>query len=403
MKQMTQQDNYFDGHSTNHIFDTKKPLNTDITPTHEQFVGREEEKDQVGNILKDLVHGDIPENFLLTGNTGYGKTACTKLLLNDLSQTMEDMEDNFTSLYISDCPTENKVLREISERLELGSRAKNNRVLYNLIKEEITEKDLKLVIVLDEVDVLFRGRDDHGNTLFKKLFELRGDVLNNSAGCLVLAGVTNVVDIVEDFDPRVKSRFNNSNVIQFSSYNSGQLQKILEKRKGQAFKNGVLGQGVISKISAKVAREDGDARKAIQMLKKAGEIAERNDEEMVRLSHVDQASNLIEKNRVMDAVKSLPKQEKLVLYSILDMRQKHAKTGEVFSHYEKIGKKKDISTLTQRRVGDLIGDLDMQGLITADTENLSGSRGRTRKIKYDYSPEVEDKITEHIEEKLFEA
>jgi cell division control protein 6 len=394
---MTQHANYFDRHSTSQIFESKKPLNTDITPTHKQFVGREEEKAQVADILKDLLRGDIPENFLLTGNTGYGKTACTKLLLNDLDQ---QMGEDFIYLYISDCPTENKVLREISERLELGSRAKNNRVLYNLIKEEITEKDLKLVIVLDEVDVLFRGRDDHGNPLFKKLFELRGDVLNNSDGCLVLAGVTNVVDIMEDFGPRVKSRFDSSNVIQFSSYNAFQLEKILEKRKQQAFKNGVVKEGVLSKVSAKVAQEDGDARKAIQMLKKAGEIAERNDDEMVRKSHVDQASKLIEKNRVMDAVKSLPKQEKLVLYSILDMRKKQVKTGEVYSHYEKIGKKEDITTLTQRRVGDLIGDLDMQGLITAKTENLSGSRGRTRKIKYDYSTELEEKITEHLEEKL---
>ena len=398
MKQMTQNNNYFDGHSTNPLFETKKPLNTDITPTHEQFVGREEEKEQVGNILKDLVRGDIPENFLLTGNTGYGKTACTKLLLNDLSQKLGD---DFTYLYISDCPTENKVLREISERLELGSKAKNNRVLYNLIKEEIIEKDLKLVIVLDEVDVLFRGRHDHGNPLFKKLFELRGNVLNNSDGCLVLAGVTNVVDIMEDFDPRVKSRFDSSNVIQFSSYNAFQLEKILEKRKQQAFKNGFVKEGVVKMVAAKVAQEDGDARKAIQMLKKAGEIAERNDDEMVRLSHVDQASNLIEKNRVMDAVKSLPKQEKVVLYAILDMRQKEAKTGEVYSHYQEIVEKKDITELSQRRVGDLIGDLDMQGLITANTENLSGSRGRTRKIKYDYSTELKDKIIDHIEKTVF--
>lgn len=388
--------NAFQGLEETKIFKNLDPLDTDITPDKNEFIGREEEKKKIVNCLKYLAEGYSGENFLVTGNTGYGKTACVRILLKDLENYVGN---ELQSVYIRDSTSENNVLCMISEKLDLGTRAKRNRTHYNKIKEYLIENDQKLVLVLDELDKLFdeNRRKDHGNELLKNLLEIRKDVVDESDGTLVLAGITNEIDVEKKFNSKVNSRINET-TIQFSSYDAGQLRKILEVRAEKAFRQGVLEDGVISKCSAKIAQEDGDARKAIRLLKKSAKMA--NEKEMPKISKrlVDKAKREIERNKTKDAVKGLPKQEKLVLLSLLKKRQKTTVTGDLYSKYETICKRVTMTTVSQRRFQELIQDLDMLGLLNATVKNLSGQRGRTREISHDYSSEMEEEIQDLIVE-----
>ena len=62
----------------------------------------------------------------------------------------------------------------------------------------------------------------------------------------------------------------------FHPYNAIQLQDILNERCGKAFKENVVSNGVVAKCAAYAAREHGDARRALDLLRIAGELSERD-------------------------------------------------------------------------------------------------------------------------------
>ena len=100
------------------------------------------------------------------------------------------------------------------------------------------------------------------------------------------------------------------------------------------------------------------------------------------------AQNKIEIDRIIEVVRTLPTQSKLVLFSII-IRERHDSktgaagaitTGEVYEIYKDLCKKTRLDSLTQRRIADLISELDMLGIITARVIS-KGRYGRTREIK----------------------
>ena len=100
-------------------------------------------------------------------------------------------------------------------------------------------------------------------------------------------------------------------------------------------------------------------------------------------------------HRIVEVVKTLPTQSKLILYAIV-LQEKHNKnsrsnnaitTGELFGVYKDLSKKARIDSLTQRRVADLISELDMLGIITARVIS-KGRYGRTRDIKMSSTEDI---------------
>lgn len=180
----------------------------------------------------------------------------------------------------------------------------------------------------------------------------------------------------------------------FPPYNALQIQDILKKRADMAFKEGVLQQGIIEKCAAFAAREHGDARRALELLRVAGELAERKGLSNVRIDHLDEAEDKIEKERIIEIVTTQPTQSQATLLSILFLFEKNQKavfTGEVYELYKQMCYKTDLRPLTQRRISDIIGELDMLGIINAKIVS-KGRYGRTREIKTGISHSIKQKI-----------
>ena len=174
----------------------------------------------------------------------------------------------------------------------------------------------------------------------------------------------------------------------FYPYDASQLQDILRNRVKTALKRGVIDDDVIPLCAALSAQEHGDARRALDLLRVAAELAERTKSIKVTRHHVRSAQNKIELDRITEVVRTLPNQSKLVLYSIL-IHDKHNKkagqqqamtTGEVYDIYRELCKKIRYNCLTQRRIADLISELDMLGVITARVIS-KGRHGRTTEIQ----------------------
>jgi cell division control protein 6 len=155
-----------------------------------------------------------------------------------------------------------------------------------------------------------------------------------------------------------------------------------------------LEPGVIEKCAALAAQEHGDARRALDLLRVAGELAERNFEEKIKMEHVDVAQEKIDLDRVIEIVKAQPKQSQLVLYSVSKLHEKGGKeiqTGEVIDNYLALCSQHNLKPLTQRRISDLIAELDLFGII--NTKIVSKGRyGRSRVISLDLSESVMKKL-----------
>jgi cell division control protein 6 len=180
---------------------------------------------------------------------------------------------------------------------------------------------------------------------------------------------------------RVRSRLGSEQLV-FPPYNAEQLKEILWLRAGRAFSEGSIDDTVISLCAALAAQEHGDARRALDLLRVSGELAERSNEFKITSAHVYKAKNKIESDCIIEAVKSLPTQSKLVLLGIImhsETGNRKMTSGEVYNAYLDLCKRVGLSTLTQRRIADLISELDMLGLINAEVKSF-GRAGRTKEI-----------------------
>jgi cell division control protein 6 len=234
---------------------------------------------------------------------------------------------------------------------------------------------------LDEIDFLVKK---HGDDLLYKLVRVNENLPQFKVS---LIGITNSVSFVESLDPRVKSSLGEEEIV-FSPYNADQLKDILLERAKEAFKPGVLDSEVIPLCAALAAREHGDARRALDLLRVAGEIAERRGDLKVTRTHVMLARLEIERDRVFDVVKTLPLHSKLVLAAIVFASNGGARkttTGEVHDAYKKFVASLGIEEVTFRRVSGIIGELDMLGIIRTRTVS-KGRYGKTRMIELAADP-----------------
>jgi cell division control protein 6 len=232
--------------------------------------------------------------------------------------------------------------------------------------------------VLDEIDLITDSK--HGNKILYDLTRLNEN-LDNCRSCLI--GISNNVKFKEDLDPRVVSSLGKEHIT-FTGYNAKELGDILSSRAKIAFKQGVLNEGIIGYCAALAGEEHGDARKALQLLRKAGEIAERSHNKKVTNEHVRKAQEELERDHIIDYIKGMPLQAQLVLTSIY-LISKFAKeriivSGDIYEvHKELTNLIPGVSSLTRRRISDYINELHSAEIITAEKKSL-GYYGRTKKI-----------------------
>mgnify|MGYP000754720193 FL=1 len=162
-----------------------------------------------------------------------------------------------------------------------------------------------------------------------------------------------------------------------------------------AFKEGVLEDGVIQLCAAIAAQEHGDARKALDLLRVSGEIAEKEGSSKVKIEHVKKAVKKIETDYMIETVRTLPIHSKILLYAttLLSEQVEKFTTGELYCLYKKLCGRVGVDFLTQRRISDLISELDMLGIINS-TIISKGRYGRTREIKLGTDPNSLKKVLE---------
>ncbi len=358
---------------------------------------RDEEVNTLASVLVPALRSETPSNVFIYGKTGTGKTAVTKYIGKELLKKGKETGKDVNFIYIN-CEvvdTQYRLLQNIanhfidewSERIPFTGWPTDE--VFAKLKKMIDKHGGVTVIILDEIDKL------KGDEALYNLSRVNSDLKNAKVS---IVGISNDLKFTEFLDPRVKSSLGEENMI-FPPYDAGELQDILHQRVGIALKSDVVEDGVVSLCSALAAQEHGDARRALDLLRMAAELAERENSPRITKKYVRFAQNKIEVDRIIEVVRTLPTQSKLILFAIL-LQEKHNKqtdkpgvitTGEVYSIYKTICKRTRTDCLTQRRVADLISELDMLGIITARVIS-KGRYGRTREIKMSSSGEDITKI-----------
>jgi len=383
------------------LFKDKKVLQVNYTP--KDIPHRKEEIQKVASILAPALKKEKPSNVFIYGKTGTGKTLVTNYITNNMLDIAKKNNTALKVFYLN-CKmkrvadTEYRLIAEIARNFgkDVPETGLPTNEVYKIFINELDKEPILLVLVLDEIDQLV---EKIGDSILYNLTRINPELKNSE---ISIVGISNNLYFTEYLDARVKSSLCEEEIL-FPPYNAMQLQSILKERSKLAFAEKSVEDGVIEKCAAYAAREHGDARRALELLRIAGELTERQTEEKITISILDEAEQKIEKDKIHETVKVLPKQSQLTLMAIFDLssesKNKPISTGEVYDFYQNYCNKVKIRPLTQRRISDIIAELDMMGIIHT-TVISQGRYGRTRQISLGIPPSIAPKIKLLLKEGL---
>jgi archaeal cell division control protein 6 len=345
---------------------------------------REEQIRLVAEVLAPALRGDVPSNLLIYGKIGTGKTAVVAQVRQDmLRRTDLATHLTFVTVNCGNIDTPYSLLQTVgnsfakveSDRIPTGWSLDRVQAAMRRMMEV---KGGTVLLVLDEIDRLVaRSGDGVLYTLSQINTELEG-------ARLVLVGISNDLKFTNHLDARVRSRLNEEKIL-FPPYDAGQLQDILRDRAREAFKDGVVDPGVVERCAAYAALENGDARRALALLRLSAEMAERDHAKRITPDHVVKAKNRLEQDIIIECVRTLPPHCKVLLYAILqsyERRRNGVLTGEVYDSYKRLAERLGLQPLHARSISNYVSELESLGLIRA-TIVSRGRGGRTREIIVD--------------------
>ena len=360
------------------LFKDREVLRPDYVP--KELPHREDQILHLGRILVPVLKGSRSSNVFLYGQTGSGKTAVVRFILDRLTKKSREVDAPVAPCYIN-CRltgTDYRVFSKLCEvvGIEVPFTGLATNEVFDRFKVALDFKKVLLIVVLDEIDFLVR---EQGDDLLYDLTRVNESLRSSKVS---IVGISNDLQFKEHLDPRVLSSLSEEEVV-FRPYTAIELSDILQSRASLGFVSGSLTKGALNLCSALAAAEHGDARRALDLLRVAGELAEREGNCKVTEEHVRSAQNKIEEDRITSTLKTLPLHSKLVLCSCYLIKQAEydgVTTGNVYEVYSDLCKKIQLESLTQRRVSGLISELDIMGLLNASLINM-GRYGRTKKVR----------------------
>ena len=329
----------------------------------------------------------------LCGAPGTGKTASVKSVLS------ESEFGEMKSIFVNSNTFQNTkeifpyILKEVTGDMAClsASDADVLRELGDLLfpkkKTRKRKRQEPVVLVIDEIDRLLEAGARDQDVLYR-LFEW--PLLPNSR--VILVGIANAVDLSDKFLPRLRERGREPQLLIFSAYTSTELARILKHhlkqlvRSDESFRRGserdlaeFFDEGY--RAARRMAKSDGDARKALDICLKAYSEA-RKETTKCSLKHVIGVMNAIHKSPAVAAIQRLPQQSQLALCTAMRMRRKLKKSQtptakELYSEYKRMCGQSGNKLFPVGRsefYGALLSQLEGAGLVKIVKKSDPGKR-----------------------------
>ena len=380
------------------IFANKELLEINHLPDEGRIVGRDEEISELANAVNPAIFGQTPSNVLIFGKTGTGKSLCAKYVSQRLTDTANEEGVGAQYAYV-DCAqdsTETQAVQTIATALndrdstgvKIPDKGISTSTYYKRLWDVLDQRHDVAIVILDEIDKL---NDDDILMQLSRAGEA-GKIDRCKIGVI---GISNKIKYKERMDERVKSSLCEREFV-FPPYNAEQLQEIMEAR-SDAFRDGVLEGGVIPKVAALAAREHGDARKAIDMLRYAGEIAQSKNASDVREKFVDEARDRAETDRFRELIRGSTPHSRYVLQALtilsLDNPETEGfRTTRIFDTYEQICRQEGSDPLSLRRVRDLLKEQAFLDVLEQSRHSGGSAEGSYTNHQLLEDPEVLKKV-----------
>lgn len=354
-----------------------------------ELLFRENETNEIRSFFEVHLKSKKSSSIYISGPPGVGKTATITSILDKLSN-----EFTFQKLFLNGMSftTTNAFYNRIFS--ELTDEISTSKDMVSLIVKELKRKGRKMVIlVLDEIDIL----DDRHQEMLNTIFSLP----KFKSAKVIIVGIANTLGLTSS----KMTRFNALNIDQikevaFESYDAEKISGILESRIQALNKEHQLVDASAIKFCGKsVAKNFGDARKALEIMRRSVELLEQESDNLklkeqnnqddksikkkVTVSHVSKIVHAVFSSKakeVDDDDYKFPIQQKLVLCLILLFNKegdKNPELGKCFDRFLKTCKERDLNfeCANASNFLDVCEQLEVQSFIQIKkSRNLRQSR-----------------------------
>ncbi|KAJ8923919.1 hypothetical protein NQ315_006695 [Exocentrus adspersus] len=238
---------------------------------------------------------------------GTGKTATVTSVISHLQQADDIPPFNYVNINGMRLTEPRQSYVEILK--QLTGKTVPWEQAQSILEDRFTKskKTSPTVMLIDELDILCTKRQDVVYNLL--------DWPTKAKNQLIVVTIANTMDLPERLlMSRVTSRLGLTRLT-FQAYTHKQLLEIVTKRLSGT---NCFNPDAIQLVARKVASVSGDARRALDICRRAAEIAEsENDSQLVNLCHVNAALNVMITQPKVRAIRNCSRLEQLILQSIV--------------------------------------------------------------------------------------
>ncbi|KAL4659867.1 hypothetical protein GN956_G177 [Arapaima gigas] len=347
------------------------------TALPERLLSREQERASIHSFLMERVKAGCPASLYISGAPGTGKTAC-------LTCVLQDMENDLNSVQkiVINCMT----LRSSQAIFSLV--AKHLGVSGDNLEKHLTKAGPTVLLILDEMDQLDSKAQDVLYTIFE------WPLLPGSRLCLI--GVANALDLTDRILPRLHTRpGSRPQLLHFPPYSREELMAIVQDRVSNLSGEVLLDSSAVQFCARKVSAVSGDARKALDICRRAVEMVESemrstcpkvSSEQQVSRVGVPQVARVLadvygDRMAIRDGNSdSFPLQQKLLVCSLLIVtrqgKSREVQLGKLYEAYSRLCGQRQVGAVSQSECLSLCSLLESQGIFSLK----KGKEARTTKV-----------------------
>ncbi|TLZ57704.1 MAG: AAA family ATPase [Methanobacteriota archaeon] len=369
------------------VFKDQGKLSFDYLP--DKMVHREAQTQRLFSLLRPIVEAGASSNAFLYGAVGTGKTHTAKRFCLDFRKYASE-SNRAVDWDVVNCRQrmgDDAVLLRLLQHFDPHFPERGFSIAEKMesLRKHLEKHKLHFIVILDEVDALLKKSGADLIYSFARIAE-EGTTTRGNISMILISQRPNALEYM---DAAALSTFRRTNVVEFPKYDRKELEDIVQARVALAMHPGTVDHDLIDLV-ADIASEFGDARYAIELLEKAGMLADEEREEEVAAEHVRGAKAHVHPIDVEERLGLLDVPKRLVLLSIARKSRKKAyiTMGEAEEAYTLVCEEYGEKPRAHTQFWKYVKELDALGLV--DTK-LSG-KGEVGKTTLISLPEIPAKV-----------